>query len=84
MCDCRDEAIGKEAVALFLQAASNRLLARMATWQLITTTHALKFLFETITDLAFVPALYVVAARARHFELFIGLLLCLSIKWKCL
>eukprot|EP00051_Salpingoeca_urceolata_P007066 m.93823 g.93823 ORF g.93823 m.93823 type:complete len:228 (-) comp15103_c0_seq2:74-757(-) len=33
----------------------------------------LKLLFETATDLAFVPALTLVAKRNRHFELFIGL-----------
>ena len=36
--------------------------------------HAIKFVFETLTDLAFVPALGIVAMRGRHFELFVGLL----------
>lgn len=32
-----------------------------------------RFVFETVTDVAFVPSLGIVANRGRHFELFIGL-----------
>lgn len=32
----------------------------------------LKFCFETVTDLAFIPALGVMSKRGRHFELFMG------------
>eukprot|EP00730_Choanoeca_flexa_P012511 TRINITY_DN4344_c0_g1_i2.p1 TRINITY_DN4344_c0_g1~~TRINITY_DN4344_c0_g1_i2.p1 ORF type:complete len:223 (+),score=20.01 TRINITY_DN4344_c0_g1_i2:121-789(+) len=40
---------------------------------LLTAEHGLKFLLETITDLALIPSLIVVAERGRHFEFFIGL-----------
>lgn len=39
---------------------------------ILTWEHLLKFLFETVTDVAFVPSLAVVAQRGRHFELFVG------------
>ena len=32
-----------------------------------------KFCFETVTDLAFIPALGVMSTRGRHFELFMGI-----------
>ena len=41
---------------------------------LLTVDHLLKFIFETVTDLAFVPALSVVSSRGRHLEFFLGLL----------
>lgn len=33
---------------------------------------AFVFVFEVLTDIAFVPALLVMTRRGRHFELFIG------------
>jgi hypothetical protein len=48
-------------------------------WALFTTEHSLRFLFEIVTDLAFVPSLAKVARRRRHFELFIGLLQFISV-----
>jgi hypothetical protein len=33
-----------------------------------------RFIFEACTDMALIPALGVMAARGRHFELFMGLL----------
>ena len=36
-------------------------------------TLTVRFVFETLTDLAFLPSLAIVANRGRHFELFIGL-----------
>ena len=33
----------------------------------------LTFVFEVLTDLAFIPALAVMASNRRHFELFIGI-----------
>eukprot|EP00049_Salpingoeca_infusionum_P016265 m.330433 g.330433 ORF g.330433 m.330433 type:complete len:222 (-) comp16045_c1_seq2:64-729(-) len=40
---------------------------------LFTWDHLLRFVFETVTDVAFVPSLMVIKQRGRHFELFIGL-----------
>ena len=39
---------------------------------ILSWEHLLKFVFETVTDVAFVPSLAVVAERQRHFELFVG------------
>lgn len=36
-------------------------------------TLTVRFVFETLTDIAFLPSLGVVANRGRHFEFFIGL-----------
>ena len=49
-----------------------------AAYALVTTDHVLKLVFETLTDISFVPALAVVALRSRHFELFIGTLQLIS------
>ena len=53
--------------------------AAAPAWALFTTEHTLRFLFEIVTDLAFVPSLAKVARRRRHFELFIGVLQFLSV-----
>lgn len=43
-----------------------------APYRLVTGEHVFKLVFETLTSIAFVPALSIVANRSRHFELFIG------------
>jgi hypothetical protein len=37
-------------------------------WHLITAPHVLKFFFETLTDVSFLPGLVVLGQRGRHFE----------------
>eukprot|EP00055_Hartaetosiga_balthica_P003374 m.7550 g.7550 ORF g.7550 m.7550 type:complete len:222 (+) comp2844_c0_seq1:34-699(+) len=39
---------------------------------ILTLEHLLRFVFETVTDVALVPSLGIVHARGRHFEFFIG------------
>eukprot|EP00035_Acanthoeca_spectabilis_P009706 m.171298 g.171298 ORF g.171298 m.171298 type:complete len:134 (-) comp14811_c0_seq3:532-933(-) len=42
-------------------------------WHLLTSQHVLRFLFETLTDVSFLPGLVQLGKRGRHFETFIGL-----------
>eukprot|EP00041_Stephanoeca_diplocostata_P012685 m.212679 g.212679 ORF g.212679 m.212679 type:complete len:178 (-) comp19049_c0_seq7:215-748(-) len=42
-------------------------------WHLLTSDHVLKFVFETITDVSFLPGLVVLGRRGRHFECYVGL-----------
>lgn len=48
-------------------------------WSLLTAEHSMRFVFESLTDLAFVPSLLRVARRRRHFELFVGVLQFVSV-----
>mmetsp|Transcript_28337 Transcript_28337/g.74384 ORF Transcript_28337/g.74384 Transcript_28337/m.74384 type:complete len:219 (-) Transcript_28337:85-741(-) len=41
-------------------------------WHLLTSEHVLKFIFETITDVSFLPGLILLGRRGRPFETFIG------------
>ncbi|EDQ89074.1 uncharacterized protein MONBRDRAFT_25649 [Monosiga brevicollis MX1] len=40
--------------------------------EIFTAAHVIRFIVETITDLALLPSLDVVSRRGRHFEFFIG------------
>eukprot|EP00037_Helgoeca_nana_P004543 m.46451 g.46451 ORF g.46451 m.46451 type:complete len:221 (-) comp15422_c0_seq2:3151-3813(-) len=45
----------------------------MSQWHLLTSAHVLKFFFETLTDVSFLPGLVVLGKRGRSFETFIGI-----------